>query len=181
MGFRREAVIGLNGERMSIYYVTPDGKVKIPSKSAMGRHLRNNPMEGLSVNDYKPIILDINYPERETVRMAGSRHSIARSTPQMGASPQLAYSDDSARTANTTRDKMTCRRALTIKVEKGFFVKPLNFWIFVHVRYVDIQSIVHRDKNPKIIRYLFVKKKVFNYSDLHFSEGTFYKIRTLVI
>ena len=28
-------------------------------------------------------------------------------------------------------------------------------------------------------RYLFVKKNVFNYSELHFSEGTFYKIHTL--
>ena len=28
--------------------------------------------------------------------------------------------------------------------------------------------------------YLFVKKKVFNYSELHFSKGTFYKIHTLV-
>ena len=28
-------------------------------------------------------------------------------------------------------------------------------------------------------RYLFVKKKVFNYSELHFSEGTSYKIHTL--
>ena len=29
-------------------------------------------------------------------------------------------------------------------------------------------------------RYLFVKKKVFNLSELHFSEVTSYKIRTLV-
>ena len=29
-------------------------------------------------------------------------------------------------------------------------------------------------------RYLFVKMKVFNYSELHFFEGTFYKIHTLV-
>ena len=29
-------------------------------------------------------------------------------------------------------------------------------------------------------RYLLVKKKVFNYSELHFSEGTFYKIHTLI-
>ena len=29
-------------------------------------------------------------------------------------------------------------------------------------------------------RYLFVKMKVFNYSELHFSKGTFYKIHTLV-
>ena len=29
-------------------------------------------------------------------------------------------------------------------------------------------------------RYLFVKMKVFNYSELHFSEVTFYKIPTLV-
>ena len=28
-------------------------------------------------------------------------------------------------------------------------------------------------------RYLFVKKKVFNYSELHFSEVTSYKIHTL--
>ena len=28
-------------------------------------------------------------------------------------------------------------------------------------------------------RYLFVKMKVFNYSELHFFEGTFYKIHTL--
>ena len=30
-------------------------------------------------------------------------------------------------------------------------------------------------------RYLFVKKKVFNYSELHFCEGTFYKIHTLAM
>ena len=30
-------------------------------------------------------------------------------------------------------------------------------------------------------RYLFVKKKVFNYSELHFSEVTSYKIPTLAI
>ena len=30
-------------------------------------------------------------------------------------------------------------------------------------------------------RYLLVKKKVFNYSELHFTEGTFYKIHTLII
>ena len=29
-------------------------------------------------------------------------------------------------------------------------------------------------------RYLFVKKKVFNYSELHFSKKTSYKIHTLV-
>ena len=29
-------------------------------------------------------------------------------------------------------------------------------------------------------RYLFVKMKVFNYSELHFAEVTFYKIHTLV-
>ena len=29
-------------------------------------------------------------------------------------------------------------------------------------------------------RYLFVKMKVFNYSELHFSEGTSYKIPTLM-
>ena len=29
-------------------------------------------------------------------------------------------------------------------------------------------------------RYLFVKMKVFNYSDLHFAEVTFYKIHTLI-
>ena len=29
--------------------------------------------------------------------------------------------------------------------------------------------------------YLFVKKNVSNYSELHFSEGTFYKIHTLVV
>ena len=29
-------------------------------------------------------------------------------------------------------------------------------------------------------RYLFVKMKVFNYSELHFFEGTFYKIHTLI-
>ena len=28
-------------------------------------------------------------------------------------------------------------------------------------------------------RYLFVKMKVFNYSELHFFKGTFYKIHTL--
>ena len=28
-------------------------------------------------------------------------------------------------------------------------------------------------------RYLFVKMKVFNYSELHFDEVTFYKIHTL--
>ena len=28
--------------------------------------------------------------------------------------------------------------------------------------------------------YLLVKKKVFNYSELHFSEGTFYKIHALI-
>ena len=28
-------------------------------------------------------------------------------------------------------------------------------------------------------RYLFVKMKVFNYSELHFSEVTFYRIHTL--
>ena len=28
-------------------------------------------------------------------------------------------------------------------------------------------------------RHLFVKKKVFNYSELHFSKGTSYKIHTL--
>ena len=31
-----------------------------------------------------------------------------------------------------------------------------------------------------LYRYLFVKKKVFNYSELHFSEVTSYKIHTLV-
>ena len=102
LGFQREVVIGSNDKRMSIYYVTPNGKVKIPSKSAMGRHLGYNPIEGFSVDDfcYTPIILDIDDPELETLRMAGSRRSIVRSTPQMGASPQLAYSDDSALTAN---------------------------------------------------------------------------------
>ena len=30
-------------------------------------------------------------------------------------------------------------------------------------------------------RYLFVKMKVFNYSELHFAEVTFYKIHTLII
>ena len=30
-------------------------------------------------------------------------------------------------------------------------------------------------------RYLFVKKKVFNYSELHFSEVTSYKIHTLIV
>ena len=30
-------------------------------------------------------------------------------------------------------------------------------------------------------RYLFVKMKVFNYSELHFAEVTFYKIHTLNI
>ena len=29
-------------------------------------------------------------------------------------------------------------------------------------------------------RYLFVKMKVFNYSELHFAEVTFYRIHTLV-
>ena len=29
--------------------------------------------------------------------------------------------------------------------------------------------------------YLFMKKKVFNYSELHFSEGNSYKIHTLAI
>ena len=29
-------------------------------------------------------------------------------------------------------------------------------------------------------RYLFVKKNVFNYSELHFSDETSYKIHTLV-
>ena len=29
-------------------------------------------------------------------------------------------------------------------------------------------------------RYLFVKMKVFNYSELHFSEVTFYRIHTLI-
>ena len=32
-----------------------------------------------------------------------------------------------------------------------------------------------------IYRYLFVKKKVFNYSELHFTEVTFYKIHTLEV
>ena len=32
----------------------------------------------------------------------------------------------------------------------------------------------------ELYRYLFVKKKMFNYSELHFSEGTCYKIHTLV-
>ena len=30
-------------------------------------------------------------------------------------------------------------------------------------------------------RYFFVMKKVFNYSELHFSKGTFYKIHTLAV
>ena len=30
-------------------------------------------------------------------------------------------------------------------------------------------------------KYLFVKMKVFNYSELHFAEVTFYKIHTLEI
>ena len=30
-------------------------------------------------------------------------------------------------------------------------------------------------------RYFFVKKKVFNYSELHFSEETSFKIHTLVL
>ena len=30
-------------------------------------------------------------------------------------------------------------------------------------------------------RYLFVKMKVFNYSELHFSEGTSFKIHTLLL
>ena len=32
-----------------------------------------------------------------------------------------------------------------------------------------------------LYRYLFVKKKVFNLSELHFSEVTSYKIHTLVL
>ena len=34
---------------------------------------------------------------------------------------------------------------------------------------------IHYYKN----RYLFVKMKVFNYSEMHFAEVTFYKIHTL--
>ena len=36
-------------------------------------------------------------------------------------------------------------------------------------------------KKVHVVRYLLVKKKVFNYSELHFSEVTSYKIHTLAI
>ena len=86
MGFRREVVIGSDGERMSIYYITPDRKTKVASRTAMQRYLNNNPTEGLSISKFcrKKIILGIDNPERETVRMARNQYSNMWSTPQMG-------------------------------------------------------------------------------------------------
>ena len=95
-------------------------------------HLGYDPIEGFSVDDfcYTHIILDIDDPKLETLWMAGSRRSIMRSTPQMGASPQLAYSDDSALTANDVYNEnrsnlLPGHWAPTIKVEK-FDTEPEN-------------------------------------------------------
>ena len=48
----------------------------------------------------------------------------------------------------------------------------MQLWIVEHF---FLQKKVH----VVLYRYLFVKKKVFNYSELHFSEVTSYKIHTL--
>ena len=50
----------------------------------------------------------------------------------------------------------------------------MQLWIFEHF-------FLHKKIPVVLFRYLFVKKKVFNLLDLHFSEVTSYKIHTLVI
>ena len=40
---------------------------------------------------------------------------------------------------------------------------------------------LHKKVSVVLYRYLFVKKKVFNLSELHFSDVTSYKIHTLTI
>ena len=50
----------------------------------------------------------------------------------------------------------------------------MQLWI------VELFFFTRSKKVPVVLyRYLFVKKKVFNYSELHFSEVTSYKIHTL--
>ena len=42
------------------------------------------------------------------------------------------------------------------------------------------QFFLHKKVPVVLYRYLFVKKNVFNWSELHFSEVTSYKIHTLI-
>jgi hypothetical protein len=99
-GFLREVVFDSKGEQMNIYYVAPNGKTKVASPPAMERYLKENPALGLSMDNFcwQKIIMGL---ERETVRTAKTRHSSARSTPQMGTPPQLALSDDATPMAAT--------------------------------------------------------------------------------
>ena len=58
-------------------------------------------------------------------------------------------------------------------VEHFFLHKKVPVVMYHNIQFFQICIMIH------YYRYLFVKKKVFNYSELHFSEGTFYKIHTL--
>ena len=50
----------------------------------------------------------------------------------------------------------------------------MPLWIVEHF-------FLHKKVPVQYYVYLFVKKKVFNYSELHISEVTSYKIHTLVV
>ena len=105
-GFRREVIIDHNGERMNIYYITPDENTRIASRPAMEQYLKDNPAEGLSIDNFcwQRIILGLNDPEQETVCTANPRryrYSSTWSAPQMEAPPQLTFSDELIPMANT--------------------------------------------------------------------------------
>ena len=91
------------GERMNIYYIMPDGKMRLASRPAVERYLKDNLAVGLSTGNFcwQKVILGLNNPEKETVRTAKTRYSTTRSTRQMGTPPQLAFNDDSTPMANT--------------------------------------------------------------------------------
>ena len=50
----------------------------------------------------------------------------------------------------------------------------------MHLRIVE-HFFLHKKVPVQYYSYLFLKKKVFNYSELHFSEVTSYKIHILAI
>ena len=60
-----------------------------------------------------------------------------------------------------------------IKLTSADYQKMFNTGPIFSIKFTDFLT--------QIVRYLFVKKKVFNYSELHFSEVTSYKIDTLTI
>ena len=64
----------------------------------------------------------------------------------------------------------------------------MQLWIVEHFRlHKKVPVLMNHNVRKKLYvmihyyRYLFVKKKVFNYSELHFSEVTSHKIHTLAV